>query len=88
LAGFSGHGEMPQSKTASPKKVKVKTDKHIGHAKPKVDAPPTNKLTSPKGEQEKPIGLTVRIEINLPADGDQETYDRIFRSIKENLLNG
>jgi hypothetical protein len=32
------------------------------------------------------IGLTVRIEINLPAQGDQETYDRIFRSIRENLL--
>jgi hypothetical protein len=30
----------------------------------------------------------VRIEINLPADGDQETYDRIFKSIRENLLNG
>ena len=34
------------------------------------------------------IGLTVRIEINLPADGDQETYDKIFKSIRENLING
>jgi hypothetical protein len=34
------------------------------------------------------VGLTVRIEINLPADGDQDTYDRIFKSIRENLLNG
>lgn len=33
------------------------------------------------------VGLTVRIEINLPAAGDQETYDRIFKSIRENLLN-
>jgi hypothetical protein len=36
----------------------------------------------------KDIGLTVRIEINLPAQGDQQTYDRIFESIKKNLLNG
>lgn len=34
------------------------------------------------------MGLTVRIEINLPAVADQETYDRIFKSIRENLLNG
>lgn len=34
------------------------------------------------------MALTVRLEINLPAGGDQETYDRIFKSIRENLLNG
>lgn len=34
------------------------------------------------------IALTVRVEINLPAGGDQDTYDRIFKSIRENLLNG
>lgn len=34
------------------------------------------------------MGLTVRIEINLPPGGDQATYDAIFKSIRENLLNG
>lgn len=34
------------------------------------------------------IGLTVRIEINLPSQGDRETYDAIFQSIRENLLDG
>lgn len=34
------------------------------------------------------VGLTVRIEINLPAQGDQETYDRIFISLRKNLLHG
>lgn len=34
------------------------------------------------------IGLTVRIEINLPADGTESTYDMIFKSIRNNLLNG
>ncbi|SDQ36274.1 hypothetical protein SAMN05443245_1088 [Paraburkholderia fungorum] len=34
------------------------------------------------------VGLTVRIEINLPPGGDQDTYDAIFKSIRANLLNG
>lgn len=38
-------------------------------------------------DKKRDFGLSVRIEINLPADGSQETYDRIFRSIRENLLD-
>ena len=34
------------------------------------------------------MGLTVRIEMNLPAGGSQETYDRIFKSIREHFLDG
>ncbi|VWD36191.1 hypothetical protein BLA39750_05026 [Burkholderia lata] len=34
------------------------------------------------------VGLTVRIEINLPPGGDQDTYDAIFKSIRTHLLNG
>lgn len=45
-------------------------------------APPTG-TAPPSG-----VALTVRVEINLPAGGDQATYDRIFKSIRENLLNG
>ena len=46
----------------------------------------TNANASDSGNRN--LGLTVRIEINLPATGDQETYDKIFKSIRENLLNG
>jgi len=42
---------------------------------------------APNSDMAPPVGLTVRVEINLPPDGDQATYDRIFRSIRENLLN-
>ena len=35
-----------------------------------------------------PFGLTVRVEVNLPADADQETYDKIFQSIRKNLIDG
>ena len=51
----------------------------------------TEDVSKSHGEQNdnrNQVGLTVRIEINLPAEGDQETYDRIFKSIRENLLNG
>jgi Family of unknown function (DUF5343) len=34
------------------------------------------------------VALTVRVEINLPAGGDQSTYDAIFKSIRQNLMNG
>lgn len=43
--------------------------------------PPAPSLKQQKGE----MALTVRIEINLPAEGSQATYDAIFKSIKANL---
>jgi hypothetical protein len=68
-------------------------------ALPKKAAPPN--ATAPASVQMPPpahvnagatgpggVGLTVRIEINLPPGGDQATYDAIFKSIRENLLNG
>lgn len=45
----------------------------------------TSRVASAQGSG---MALTVRVEINLPAGGEQETYDRIFKSIRENLLNG
>lgn len=88
LAAYAGHGE-PQTVAANrPPKVAAKraqrTPKKIEEAKNAgVGEPPSN----PRMRDER-VGLTVRIEVNLPAAGDQETYDRIFRSIKENLING
>ena len=88
LAAFAGHGEVPSAKPATPQKVKATTTK----GKSKTASITPAKSTPPEGtgtrSGQKDLGLTVRIEINLPAAGDQETYDRIFRSIKENLLNG
>lgn len=55
------------------------------------DAPPAPIPPPPipkTGASQSGMALTVRVEINLPAGGGQETYDRIFRSIRENLLNG
>lgn len=89
LAAYAGHGEIPTAKPAGPKK-----QKQAGNAvsKKPVAAVPSGAASPPQpGKSEHTsgvVGLTVRIEINLPADGDQETYDRIFKSIRENLLNG
>jgi hypothetical protein len=33
------------------------------------------------------VGLTVRIEINLPPGGDADTYDAIFASLKKHLMS-
>jgi hypothetical protein len=93
LAAFAGHGQIqapPQPKsTTKPSPAKPVPEKFVGHAKTNDAAPAT--LASQKGQSgdtPRDVGLTVRIEVNLPSGGDQETYDRIFRSIRENLLNG
>jgi hypothetical protein len=90
LASFAGHGEAPLPKTG-----KAKTGSNDKPAKPKAKtatvSPAAPTPNPPSGNTDppaqSPVGLTVRIEVNLPAGGDQETYDRIFRSIRENLLN-
>ena len=41
----------------------------------------------PADENRKSINLTVRIEVNLPAGGDRDTYDNIFQSIRDNLID-
>lgn len=82
---------------AESSKVKVKPTSN-GGPKAKATTKPTRasqktitvspRLRGESGLSEQSVGLTVRIEINLPATGDQDTYDKIFKSIRENLLNG
>lgn len=86
FAALSGYGEVPTQKAS---KAKNNT------STPKVQSNKTTKTTTEANVQlvsdnnkSKDIGLTVRIEINLPSDGTRETYDNIFKSIKENLIDG
>lgn len=89
LAAYAGHGDVPATKVSGakgPRSAAKSASKKVAPA-----TPPLIKVAqSPdRGEPSSGIvGLTVRIEVNLPADGDQDTYDRIFKSIRENLLNG
>jgi hypothetical protein len=93
LAALSGHADVPtpKSNTAPPRNTQPKV---VKKAK-KVDSTasplaPTAPVAAQGGSSNSSasVGLTVRIEVNLPVAGDQETYDRIFRSIRENLIDG
>jgi len=85
LAALAGHGEVPAPKKSSPKATTKDASAKVS-AKPKK-APKSKDTATGMSGATKDFGLTVRVEINLPADGTQETYDRIFKSIRENLLN-
>jgi hypothetical protein len=90
LSELAGHETQ-----ASPGNSKPKAASSGGIKKPTKKStkvvetpPPTAKSESPpppvksKGD----MAFTVRIEINLPAEGSAETYDKIFKSIKANLF--
>ncbi|MDR3390719.1 MAG: DUF5343 domain-containing protein [Sulfuriferula sp.] len=93
LAGLSGHGDVPEPKTkkstknaATPKSTKPKESKNTQSSiQPGESSSLSGRQKHIEGHG---FGLTVRVEINLPADGTKETYDNIFKSIKENLLGG
>jgi hypothetical protein len=96
LARLSGKvTASPESvvKPKSPTKAKPVTKKsQPAHAAAPAPAPsphaPTPPINSNSGQPSAGMALTVRVEINLPAGADQETYDAIFKSIRENLMNG
>lgn len=93
IRAYAGYADATSPAKAKPSKSPT-SPKKTERAKPieksasiKEESPVhVNLPTSP--ESAKNLGLTVRVEINLPATGDQNTYDMIFRSIRENLLNG
>lgn len=87
LASLSGHGESvrPKAQKSRPQ-GNGKKGKTLGKAA--IEKQHHEILPGAEGGSPREFGLTVRVEINLPAQGDQDTYDRIFKSIKENLLNG
>lgn len=90
LSALSGYADVPAVKQPTGKKGETKTEgKKTAKAQKKTtpNLPSDNSQSSP-GSNNYGVGLTVRVEINLPADGDQDTYDRIFKSIRENLING
>lgn len=99
LAGLSGKTSIPPGQTvakpAGNGQMSAKTSKPTKAAAKKINAqavPIAPHVPQQNFSIEKPgasaMALTVRIEINLPAGGDQQTYDAIFKSIRENLLNG
>lgn len=94
FAALSGFGEVPtprgqKSKEKNGAKTKTTPKKQPTNSSREAvgstSVVPENNIAGKKVNRD--FGLSVRIEINLPADGSRETYDNIFKSIKENLLN-
>lgn len=86
LASLAGHGEVPAApkQPTRPKDAKNKTVKTTVRGSVRE----FEIKRAPAGDAlQREVALTVRIEVNLPAAADQKTYDMIFRSIRENLLN-
>ena len=97
LAALAGHGEPFKTAPAnSPSKAKSPSKKptQTKRVTEPVDTPIDQDTQSSKPSAapvEVPterVGLTVRIEVNLPATGTAEVYDAIFASIRKNLIDG
>lgn len=94
LAKFSGKGSsaeptVPKSKAATKTKPSANKTTTTGVPTASVtNLPLASGAIADNGQQPTAMALTVRVEINLPPGGDQATYDAIFKSIRENLLNG
>jgi len=90
FSALAGHGDLPATRTAKARSaakkptVKTATKKNIGT---KVKTTKEKPASTAQSVRTSDLGLTVRVEINLPADGSKETYDNIFKSIRENLLS-
>lgn len=95
LAALSGHQELPKPKNQATNKSTQRTERGKPTKPSKNDTTPetiestssTIQLDANPKKEYRDIGLTVRIEINLPAAADQATYDMIFKSIRENLFD-
>ncbi|MER8724131.1 DUF5343 domain-containing protein [Mesorhizobium sp. M1027] len=72
----SGPKKQQPPKKATKASATTKSEEVMG------EPPTATVLKGQKGD----VALTVRIEINLPAEGTQETYDAIFKSIRANLF--
>lgn len=85
LAGHETTEDKSTPKT--PRKARPSKAKPAA-AKSKKQSTPTGtgiKVDAPSAKGSNDMALTVRIEINLPANGSKETYDNIFKSIRANL---
>jgi len=91
LRGLVGREPLAATKVGGASKPGAKTPKQKTTKSEKVKEPSrgSSNATDPLlvVKPKKDVALTVRIEINLPAEASPETYDNIFKSIKANLLN-
>lgn len=82
--GQSSSNSKGKSAAVASSKISSKSNSPSTQKTPKSTAEHITPST-PLKPQKSDLALTVRIEINLPAEGTKETYDAIFKSIKANL---
>jgi hypothetical protein len=101
LAGLAGHGEVPAGtqqpsgnrRTGRQVSGRAKVAKEPKETKEQRDISGEAAALAPNGDGGQGVrtitngGLTIRIEINLPVTNDQAVYDKIFQSIRANLIN-
>jgi hypothetical protein len=89
LLALAGHGVVPAKATSSatPKKVAAPRASKATEPKPQSEVPKARQGGGQARVQASDVGLTVRIEVNLPPGGDADTYDAIFASIKKHLMS-
>jgi len=95
LAALAGHGELPAARGNATKKAAAAPAAPIKKTTAKK-APAKKAAEAPAGDGDdgrvkiqngQAVGLTVRIEVNLPPGGDADTYDAIFASINRHLMS-
>lgn len=91
LASISGKRKMVDDKGSTVSKPANKANKIAKSIKSKKSGDSTQEpvpnLEAKQAQLGTNVGLTVRVEVNLPESASQETYDYIFKSIRTNLLN-
>lgn len=94
LAAIAGHGELPKVSPSAAKGSSNSDSNPKSAAKKQQTTPAKSREPQTQdtgggrgGQGDSAFGLTVRVEVNLPADGTVETYDAIFASIRKNLID-
>jgi hypothetical protein len=98
LVALAGYGEVPTTRASGSKKAaapsaaaKKSTAKKSATLEGASDKAPPAHPAKESGDttvtNTSDVGLTVRIEVNLPPGGDADTYDAIFASIKKHLMS-
>ena len=87
FAALAGYGELPSLRKVSTGTKSSKDAKPTAKPSKVSSKSAPTKVTIPSASSKNDVAITVRVEINLPGDGTKETYDNIFKSIRENLMN-
>ncbi len=98
LAALAGHGDLKRS--SSKESSGTSSKRPAGKVPPKAaqkqqppekNVPKTEVILPPSGasfdKRAQSLGLTVRVEVNLPAGGTADEYDSIFASIRKHLID-